>query len=115
MRASCALTSCITRRSQLSKVMSRPSAEHMALARNVIQYLHGTMDETITYRPAGVDGFNEADVGFFAFSDSDWACALDTRRSHGSYVLMMGGAAITWRSRSHKNVMLSTAATEWGD
>ena len=99
--------------SQLSKVMSWPSAEHMALARNVIQYLHGTMEETITYRPAGVDGYNEADVGFFAFSDSDWACALDTRRSHGSYVLMMGGAAITWRSRSHKSVMLSTAAAEY--
>jgi hypothetical protein len=99
--------------SQLSKVMSRPSAEHMALARNVIQYLHGSMDEKLTFRPAHLDGFTEADVGFMAFSDSDWACAVDTRRSHGSYVLMLAGAAITWRSRSHKSVMLSTAAAEY--
>jgi hypothetical protein len=35
--------------SQLSKVMSRLSAEHMALARNVIQYLHDTMQETLSW------------------------------------------------------------------
>jgi hypothetical protein len=86
----------------------------MALARNVIQYLHGSMEEEkLTFRPAHLDGFTEADVGFMAFSDSDWACAVDTRRSHGSYVLMLAGAAITWRSRSHKSVMLSTAAAEY--
>ena len=99
--------------SQLSKVMSRPTAEHMAMARNVIQYLHGTMEAMITFRPAGADGFTENDVEFMAFSDSDWACAVDTRRSHGAYVLMLAGAAITWRSRSHKSVMLSTAAAEY--
>jgi hypothetical protein len=84
--------------SQLSKVMSRPTAAHMGLARKVLQYLHGTYDNVITYRPVGCDGFEEKDCSFFSFSDSDWACALDKRRSHGCHVLMLAGGAISWRS-----------------
>ena len=99
--------------SQLSKVMSRPTTAHMGLARKVLQYLHGTYDNIITYRPVGCDGFEDRDFSLISFSDSDWACALDTRRSHGCHVLMLAGGAISWRSRSHKSVMLSTAAAEY--
>ena len=99
--------------SQLGKVMSCPTEEHLMLARKVLQYLIHSVADTITYRPAGHGGYSASDVAFLAFSDSDWACSLDTRRSHGSYVIMLAGAAITWRSRSHKSVMLSTAAAEY--
>ena len=99
--------------SQLSKFMSRPTAMHMGLVRKVLQYLHGTYDNVITYRPVGCDNFEEKDCSFLSFSDSDWACAIDTRRSHGCHVLMLAGGAISWRSRSHKSVMLSTAAAEY--
>jgi len=95
--------------SQLRKVMSRPIAAHMGLTRKVLQYPHGTCDNVITYRPTGCDGFEERDCSFLSFSDADLACAIDTNRSHGSHVLMLGGGAISWRSRSHKSVMLSTA------
>jgi hypothetical protein len=33
----------------------------MGLARKVLQYLHGTYDNVITYRPVGCDGFEEKD------------------------------------------------------
>jgi hypothetical protein len=99
--------------SQLGKVMSCPTEEHLTLARKVLQYMIHAVDDTITYHPPGHAGFTAADVAFKAFSDSDWACSLDTRRSHGSYVIMFAGAAIAWRSRSHKSVMLSTAAAEY--
>ena len=84
--------------SQLSKVMSRPTAAHMGLARKVLQYLHDTYDNVITYRPVGCDGFEEKDCSLLSFSDSDWACVLDTRRSHGCHVLMLAGGAISWRT-----------------
>ena len=95
--------------SQLGKVMH----EHMRKARQVIQYLNSTADEVMTFRPAGCDGWSQADVQLLAFSDSDWACAVDTRRSHGCHVIMLAGAAVAWRSRSHKSVMLSTAGAEY--
>ena len=99
--------------SQLGKVMSKPTLEHLKMARQVIQFCNSTAEDVITYRPSGCDDREENDVRLVAFSDSDWACALDTRRSHGSYVIMFAGAAISWRSRSHKSVMLSSAGAEY--
>ena len=99
--------------SQLGKVMSRPSLEHLRLARMVIQYCNATAEEVITYRPYGCDGWGSNDLQLIAFSDSDWACAQDTRRSHGCHIIMLAGAAVSWRSRSHKSVMLSSAAAEY--
>ena len=47
------------------------------------------------------------------FTDSDWATSVGTRCSHGCYEIMFAGAAIAHRSRSHKSVMLSSAAAEY--
>ena len=99
--------------SQLGKVMSAPTAPHMMLARKVFQYIAGTVDEKITFHPVGHAGFSDEDLALMAFTDSDWACSVDTRRSHGCHVVMLAGAAISCRSRSHKSVMLSTAAAEY--
>jgi hypothetical protein len=99
--------------SQLGKVMSAPTDSHMMFARKVLQFIAGTLEDTHTFHPVGHAGFSEDDVKLMAFTDSDWACAMDTRRSHGCYTIMLAGAAITWRSRSHKSIMLSTAAAEY--
>ncbi len=58
--------------SQLNKVMSRPTTVHMGLPWKVLEYLHDTYDNVITYRTVGCDGFKEKDCSFFSFSDSDW-------------------------------------------
>jgi hypothetical protein len=93
--------------------MSRPSLENLRMARLVIQYCNATAEEVITYRPLGCDGWGSNDLQLVAFSDSDWACAQDTRRSHGCHIVMYAGGAVSWRSRSHKSVMLSSAAAEY--
>ena len=74
---------------QLCKVMSRPTEEHLSLAQQVLMYIKGTINDKLTFRPAGCDGSTEADVSLRFFSDSDWACAIDTRRSHGCHLLML--------------------------
>ena len=99
--------------SQLGKVMSAPSEPHMVLARKVLQYISGTLDEKHTFHPCGHKGFRPEDLSLQAFSDSDWACSVDTRRSHGCYIIMLAGAAVSHRSRTHKSIMLSTAAAEY--
>ena len=93
--------------------MSRPTEEHPGLAHQVLMYLKGALNNKLTFRPAGYDGFTEADVSLLSFSDSDWACTIDTRRSHGCHLLMFGGATIVWRSKLQKSVMLSTASAEY--
>ena len=101
--------------SQLSKVMSRPTATHMGLDRKVLQYLYDTHDNVITYRTRtiGWDRFEKKYCSLLSFSDSDWSCVIDTRRSHGCHILILAGGVISWRSRSHKSVMISTASTEY--
>ena len=68
--------------------MSAPTEAHMVFARKVLQYISGTIEEKHALYPKGKTGFTDIDLTLLAFSDSDWACAMDTRRSHGCYVLM---------------------------
>jgi len=99
--------------SQLSRVMSCPTQENLTLARQVIRYIIGTLDLKITYRPEDPNSpFSSTDTELMMFTDSDWATSVDTRRSHGCYVIMFAGAAIAHRSKAHKSVMLSSAASE---
>ena len=45
--------------------------------------------------------------------DSDWAGCPDTRRSTSGFVLMLNGAAISWKSKRQSVVALSTAEAEF--
>ena len=38
---------------------------------------------------------------------------VDTRRSHGCYIIVLAGRCIAYRSKAHKWVMLSSAAAEY--
>ena len=99
---------------QICKVMSCPNAENIAQARNVIKYMIGSMDEKLTLRPTDTsDPYGDYNYNLMMFSDSDWATSVDTRRSHGCYIVMLAGAAIAHRRKAHKSVMLSSAAAEY--
>jgi len=100
--------------SQLSRVMSCPIQENPFLAQQVIKYIIGSVDLKITYRPDDPnDPLSETNNKLMIFTDFDWATSVDTQCSHGCYVIMFAGAAIAHRSKSHKSVMLSSAAAEY--
>lgn len=48
-----------------------------------------------------------------AYSDADWASDIDKRRSCTGYVLMMSGAAVTWRSKRQETVAQSSTEAEY--
>ena len=94
--------------------MSCPTQENLSLAWQVIKYIIGSLDLKISYRPDDPnDPLSEINNELMMFTDSDWATSVDTRCSHGCYVIMFAGAAIAHRSKSHKSVMLSSAAAEY--
>jgi len=100
--------------SQLSRVMSCPTQENLSLARQVIKYIIGSLDLKITYHPDDPnDPLSETNNELIMYTDSDWATSVDTRCSHGCYVMMFAGAAVAHRSKPHKSVMLSSAAAEY--
>jgi hypothetical protein len=98
--------------SQICRVMSMPNEENLRVAQNILKYAIGSLDEKITYRPTDADDpFGGYNYGLMAFTDSDWATSMDTRRSHGCYVVMLAGGCIAHRSKAHKSVKLSSAAS----
>jgi hypothetical protein len=100
--------------SQICRVMSMPNEENLRIAQNILKYALGSLDEKITFRPADAnDPLGDFNYGLMAFTDSDWATSVDTRRSHGCYIIMLSGGCIAHRSKAHKSVMLSSAAAEY--
>ena len=72
------------------------------------------MDEKITFRPTdSSDPHGQSNGELMVFTDFDRATSMDTRRSRGCYIVMMSGGCVAHRSKAHKSVMLSSAATEY--
>ena len=100
--------------SQVCRVMSCPTLENLQTAQNILKYAIGSMDEKITFRPTdSSDPHGQSNGELMVFTDSDWATSMDTRRSHGCYIVMMSGGCVAHRSKAHKSVMLSSAAAEY--
>ena len=100
----------------LSKFLSNPGRIHWKQALHVLRYVHTTIDEKLTYDGHHVEtklsasGVNPHILGY---TDSDWAGDLDTCRSTGGYVFMMCGGAVTWSSKRHSVVTLSSTEAEY--
>ena len=84
--------------------MGCPTQENLSLIRQVIKFIIGSLDLKITQRP---DDPNDQKMNneLMMFTDSDWATSVDTRCSHGCYVIMFAGAAIARMEASRTNLL----------
>ena len=96
--------------SRLSKFMANPATRHMTAARHALRYLCGTQNACIHYA-RGTAATERAHVD--AYSDSDFAADVDTRRSTSGYVFTYNGSAICWKSKQQDMVTLSTMEAEY--
>jgi hypothetical protein len=72
-------------------------------------YLAGTVDLCIHYgrtKDGKIEGRKLNRL--WGWVDADFAAALDTRRSHTGYVIMMNGGPISWKSvtRTHTHTYI---------
>uniref|UniRef100_A0AAV1TFP7 Polyprotein n=1 Tax=Peronospora matthiolae TaxID=2874970 RepID=A0AAV1TFP7_9STRA len=54
-----------------------------------------------------------ARIDFRGSSDADWAGDLTDRKSTSGYVFMLLGAPVSWGSKKHPSVLLSTSEAEY--
>ena len=87
----------------ISKYMANPGQEHWNARKWVLRYLRGTSDYCIT--------FNSNSDYVCDFVYSDFAGDLDKRRSTSGYVFTLVGGAISWMSKLHETIALSTTQT----
>lgn len=84
--------------SVLGQFNEHPNEEHREAAKRVLRYLKGTSKLGLVYnRPAGI---------ITGYSDADWGNDLVDSRSYTGYVFLLGGAAISCKSRKQRTVAL---------
>ena len=90
----------------LSQFQVEPRHEHWIAAKHVLRYIHGTINYSLRYTAS-------SDIQPHGFTDSDWARSAEDRKSTSSMCFSLGSAMISWGSRKHKSVALSTTEEEY--
>ena len=92
--------------SVVSRFMSDPSNHHFAAVKRILRYIQGTKGYGIRYT-------QEKEAQLVGYTDSDWAGAIDDRKSTSGHVFFLGSKVISWSSKKQSTVALSTAEAEY--
>ncbi|KAK1414173.1 hypothetical protein QVD17_29914 [Tagetes erecta] len=90
----------------LSQFVADPRQSHMNAIIRVLRYLKATPGQGILLPKSG-------GTDLVAYSDSDWLGCPDTRRSRTGYLLLLGGAPVSWKSKKQSVVSRSSAEAEY--
>ena len=91
--------------STVSRFMSNPGRPHWEVVKWILRYLRGSTNMKIC--------FGGGEPKLIAFSDSDMAGDVDTRKSTSGYLVTHSGGAVSWQSRLQKCVALSSTEAEF--
>ena len=80
--------------------------DHWKASKRVMRYLKKTKYYMLTYRRLD----NLKIIGYY---DSDFSGCQDSRKSMSSYIYMLAGGAVSWRSAKQTIVASSTMAVEF--
>ncbi|KAI3511072.1 hypothetical protein L1887_18216 [Cichorium endivia] len=90
----------------LSQFVADPRQNHMDALTRVLRYLKGSAGQGILLPKSG-------EPLLTAFCDSDWLGCPYTRRSRTGYLLMLGGAPISWKTKKQSVISRSSAEAEY--
>ncbi|MCO5573935.1 hypothetical protein L7F22_027713 [Adiantum nelumboides] len=95
----------------LAGFMSEPRKTHWHAALRILRFLRATPDRGIFYS-AHVEG-RPGDIRLLGWTDLDWAGELDSCRSTTGYCFTLGTSVISWSSKKHPTVALSSTEAEY--
>jgi hypothetical protein len=76
--------------------------------KRIWRYLSATKDLGITYSPSPT----RQSLDLQAYSDSDFGCDVDTKRSTTSFVLKINGSPFAWKASKQSTTSLSSTESE---
>ncbi|RVW69008.1 Retrovirus-related Pol polyprotein from transposon RE2 [Vitis vinifera] len=83
-----------------------PTQHHWSACKRLLRYVSGTHTLGLYFRPT-------ARFTLEGFSDADWACNVDDRRSTTGYCVFLGGNLVTWSSCKQQVVARSRTESEY--
>ena len=89
---------------QLTRACNRPAEVHMTAAKHVLRYLRGTPDLPITYR--------KGQLRLVSYTDASFGANPDNRKSTTGYLFFLGGAPISFGSKTQSLTAQSTVESE---
>ena len=92
----------------VARYSAAPKIVHWGAAVGILEYVKRTASLGITFERGALGG-----VSLMVFSDADYASKANDRRSVSGGVVMCGGAAVCWFSRTQRCVTLSTSEAEY--
>lgn len=90
----------------LSRQNQKPTSGHLRYAKHLIRYLDTASSLAITY----TKNFSLEPI---VYSDSDWAGCPETGKSTWGYLVLVAGAAVSWKCKRSTIVALSSSEAEY--
>lgn len=92
--------------SLISQFMQVPHESHWRGAKIILRYVSGVHNFGIHYSP----NYKFELVGY---TDSDWASSMEDQKSTSSYVFSLDSRVVSWSSKKHATVTLSSIEAEY--
>ena len=96
----------------LARYCNKPMNYHLAAAKKVLRYLKGSSNLKMIFQ-SRIKFDPNVPFRITIFSDSNWAMDKDDRKSTGGYVVLINGCPISWQSKKHSTVALSSTEAEY--
>ncbi|CAL1357087.1 unnamed protein product [Linum trigynum] len=90
----------------VSQFMADPRTDHVAALYRILRYLRETKELGLLFPTSGTTTLQ-------AYSDSDYAGCVDTRRSTTGWCVQFGNSFISWRCKKQNKVSKSSTEAEY--
>ena len=91
-----------------ARYLQAPRQVHLDAARRILRYLYVTRNMPLVYPRV-----SPSELQVTCLVDSSWQNDVDTRRSRYGYAIYVGRALVSWCSKLHATVSMSSAEAEY--